>query len=329
MGGNITVKSELTKGSTFIFQMPFQIQTKENSYFFDIPFQSQSQESDKSQKYLIDLKNIRVLLIENNPEDREKIKKIIGGFEMNVVDVDSANKAKNVLLKESPFNLVLVDIVLPTGGDGFDFIRQFQKKLYLNEKCIIILPENHRRTDVDLIKQLNISSYFKKPINENKILVAISKVKGMKDRVKKIDDLFDDSSKFFNNKSLNILIAEDSEHNRALLKVFFKKYPFNLELCENGKEAVNKFTSNQSHYDLILMDLQMPVMDGYEAVEKIREFENNHNQPPLPIIAFTASILKEDIKRAMKAGCNSHISKPVKKKKLINEISKFFNISRD
>jgi len=122
-------------------------------------------------------------------------------------------------------------------------------------------------------------------------------------------------------KGLHILLAEDSEDNRLLVKTFLKKTPHHLDMAENGEVAFEKFTAG--NYDLVLMDMQMPVMDGYEATRIIRKWEEEQHLDQTVIVAFTAHALKEEVEQCIKAGCNSHISKPIKKKKLMDVLSEY------
>ncbi|MDT8318746.1 MAG: ATP-binding protein, partial [bacterium] len=121
-------------------------------------------------------------------------------------------------------------------------------------------------------------------------------------------------------EGLKILLVEDSEDNRLLVKIFLKNTPHLIDMAENGAEAFERFTANE--YDLILMDMQMPVMDGYEATRIIRKWEEDKGLEGTPIIAFTAHALKEEVTKCMMAGCTDHIAKPVKKKSLLQTLSK-------
>jgi CheY-like chemotaxis protein len=121
-------------------------------------------------------------------------------------------------------------------------------------------------------------------------------------------------------RGLRILLAEDSPDSRILMKSYLKRLPYQIVIAENGKLAVEKF--RRGNYDLVLIDMQMPVMDGYEAVQRIREFERRSRRlSPTPIIAMTASMLDRDVHRAFDAGCSAFIPKPVRKAALFEAIS--------
>jgi PAS domain S-box-containing protein len=119
-------------------------------------------------------------------------------------------------------------------------------------------------------------------------------------------------------KPLKILLAEDSPDNRLLIEAYLKNTPYHLDDAENGEVAVRKFTTG--HYDVLLMDIQMPVMDGYEAVAEIRRLEQGDHRRPTPIIALTASAHDEAVRRSLKMGCDAHVSKPVKRSTLLEAI---------
>ena len=114
-------------------------------------------------------------------------------------------------------------------------------------------------------------------------------------------------------------MVDDNPDNRLLVKAYLKKLPYQLDEAENGEEAVKMFTG--SEYDVVLMDVQMPVMDGREATRQIRSWEKQQDNGEMtPIIALTAHAIKEEIDLCLEAGCDTHLSKPVKKTTLISTI---------
>lgn len=126
-------------------------------------------------------------------------------------------------------------------------------------------------------------------------------------------------------RPLLILLVEDAEENRFFIQKYLKEAPYTIDIAENGRIAVEKYISGK--YDLILMDIQMPIMDGYMATRKIREWEKEHARSSVPIIALTAYTLKENMQKCLDAGCNDYVSKPVTKENLLRVILKHSEIS--
>jgi len=122
-------------------------------------------------------------------------------------------------------------------------------------------------------------------------------------------------------RPLRILLVEDSEDNRFLMIAYFKHTHYEVDIAENGEMAVEKFKARE--YDLVLMDMQMPVMDGYTATRIIRSWEGAQGRRHTPIIALTAFALKEDEEKSLAAGCDSHLNKPIKKAKLLETIAAY------
>ncbi|MBF0612780.1 MAG: response regulator [Magnetococcales bacterium] len=121
---------------------------------------------------------------------------------------------------------------------------------------------------------------------------------------------------------LRVLLVEDSEDNALLIKIFLKKGSHKVELVENGQKALEKFQKDS--FDLVLMDVQMPVMDGFQATRAIRQWESQNRKKPTPIIALTAYAMKEDRQRCLEAGCDIYLAKPVRKQALMDAIGRVF-----
>src|SRR5262249_11789415 len=120
--------------------------------------------------------------------------------------------------------------------------------------------------------------------------------------------------------SLDILLVEDSPFSRTLTLAFLQDQPYRVDIAENGAVACKKFA--RSHYDVVLMDRQMPVMDGLAAARAIREWERVNGRPPTPIIAMTASIHQSDQEKCMAAGCTGYVAKPMNQQTLLEAIRK-------
>ena len=120
---------------------------------------------------------------------------------------------------------------------------------------------------------------------------------------------------------LSVLVVDDSEKNRNLIKFYLAKSNVSLQEAENGLEAFEKYKTE--NFDIILMDMQMPIMDGYMATKEIRDYENKNNIIKTPILALTAFALKGEKEKSLNAGCDEHLSKPIKKDVLLTSLSQY------
>jgi len=127
--------------------------------------------------------------------------------------------------------------------------------------------------------------------------------------------------------ALKILVVDDSIDNRLLVKAYLKQTPYQLAMVENGKIALERFMLER--FDLVLMDIQMPVMDGHEAMKLIREYKAREAKPSTPIIALTASAFGEDIEQCLESGATAHIAKPVRKAVLLEAIRQYTGFTPD
>ena len=170
-------------------------------------------------------------------------------------------------------------------------------------------------------RALGIASYAYKPISRKRLLASVAIAVGqapatVASHVQASACL--DPSSFL---PLRILLAEDLEDNREVVSLFLKDTPHRLEIAENGAIAVKKF--QQGAYDLVLMDIQMPVMDGYQATEAIRQWEKEQKRVPTPILSLTANAFQEDVEKSLAAGCTAHLTKPIKRKALLEAIAEY------
>jgi CheY-like chemotaxis protein len=124
------------------------------------------------------------------------------------------------------------------------------------------------------------------------------------------------------NSPLSILLAEDMEDNALIVEGYLKNTTHQVDIVEDGVQAVDKIKSGKK-YNLVLMDIQMPTMDGLEATEQIRKWESSQNCPRTPILALTAHAMRGDAEKSLAAGCDSHITKPINKKRLLDLIEQF------
>jgi PAS domain S-box-containing protein len=309
MDGDIRVDSKPGHGSTFSFTVRFKVQRIL---------------SEKTESLPLDLKGFRVLVVDDNATNRLILSKVLSGLGAVVTEAQNGDRGlaelKRALETAEPFQLALIDGRMPE-MDGFELAGRIKETAgKIRDTSIMMLTSDNRRDDIARCRKLGISTYLVKPVKRSALLDAIAVTLGRKtappvERVRDFNPV--DSSKV---RPLNILLVEDSKDNRLLIQAYFKKTSDNIEIAENGEIAVEKFKSGK--YDIVLMDVQMPVMDGYTATGEIRKWEKNKGGSETPIIALTAHAMTEDFQKSIDAGCTDHLTKPIKKAILMETIQK-------
>lgn len=303
MGGAIKVESELGKGSTF---------------FFDVQFDCVSQTQEIN---LPNYKDITIQIVDDNPIAREALDMAVQslGWSPNVYDC-----AQNLLdaVKKSAHlsNVFLLDFQMPD-MDGLELAHCLKEKAKIsNEDPIIIMVTGQDRNTINAHPYANIPDLLlDKPISASSLYDAI--VSTYKKRHHKF--LQDDE---FNKitvdalKNFRILVVDDSEINLEVASRIFTKQGAIISTASNGVEALEWLNNNANEVDVILMDLQMPVLNGYEATKLIRQ---NPKLKNIPVIAFSAGVLKSQIKEALDAGVNDFITKPFNVEEAIKTIQNF------
>jgi CheY-like chemotaxis protein len=206
--------------------------------------------------------------------------------------------------------------------DGIALLQMLQRQLTRLPPAVLMVTSTGFSADRARMQELGLLHYLFKPIRRHDLSATILEVLGARDTKstpKRAPAPPTDHRQPEQLRPLSVLLADDSPDNRLIVKAFLQKTPFQIDEAENGERAVAKVKSKS--YDLILMDIQMPILDGFAATRAIRVWEQAHGLHPVPIVALTASALDEDVQRAREAGCNLHVSKPIKKKTLLAAIS--------
>jgi CheY-like chemotaxis protein len=221
---------------------------------------------------------------------------------------------------KQPFEIVLVDFQMPEVS-GAELAEQILNDEKLKNTLLILLSSSTAFQTHEELRESGFSAILYKPVKQSQLVRVLGQVMGLV----KLDDTnkANRRAKLLEIKSgpLDILLVEDNIFNQKVAIFNLKKHHHNVDLAENGKIAVEKFKNHR--YDLVLMDIQMPIMDGYEATGIIRELEKEKFQQQgievhTPIIAMTANALKEDEEKAFASGMDAHLPKPFSAEKLIN-----------
>lgn len=243
----------------------------------------------------------KILFVEDNLDNQNLVENILrkSGYDVTIANDGKIGSEK---FMEFQYDLVLMDIQMPV-MDGFEAtkeIRKYERKEKLGRTPIIAFTAHAMTGYYEKCLENDMDDYITKPLKRKLFL-------------QKIDSWID--------KRPNILIADDSVDNQKLFKIYTKNLEeFRFTFVANGKQALDEFS--RKNISLVLMDMEMPVIDGYTATSKIREMENGKN---IPIIALTAHYGKEAVNKCLNAGCDEHLEKPIRKQKLIDLINSYFD----
>ncbi|HZT05730.1 MAG TPA: response regulator, partial [Chloroflexota bacterium] len=268
----------------------------------------------------LDLTGVRCLLVDDNASNRIIVRELLAGAHATVSDADNADAALAELRRAAaagaPYHLVLLDTHMPV-VDGFDTAALIRADPALTDAIVMMLTSDRRVGDIDRCHAVGVTSYLVKPIKRTALFRAIAEAMGGgADHASAAA-----TAPSPGGRPLRILAAEDTIDNRILLQLYLRGTGHTLDLVEHGGAAVERFEAGT--YDLILMDVQMPTMDGYSATRAIREIERRRGSPPIPIIALTAHTTGEEVEQSLRAGCTAHLAKPVRKHAVLDAIAQF------
>ena len=280
-----------------------------------------------------DLSGMPVLIVDDNTTNRILLQEMTTSWGLvptitanGKEAIDRFNKA---VASGTPFRLILLDIQMPE-LDGFEVAKMIKDAPSGEDARIILLSSTGLRGDADRCKEIGISGYIPKPIKKLDLYDAILMTMGLGSE--EMPTVITRHKVYEARESFNILLAEDNLINQTLATKLLETRGHRVALASNGKEAVEAF--KKGDIDLILMDIQMPKMDGFEATRRIRELEAenqssiDNQQSTIPIIAMTAHAMTEDREKCITAGMDEYVSKPIKPETLFSVIDKVARKSR-
>jgi len=314
MGGTMWVESKVRQGSKFHFTVVLEMK------------KSESEPLTKEIHKLIDLP---MLVVDDNASNRRILKEILTNWHMKPTLANSGAEALNALEKgdsRNKFALVLLDVHMPD-MDGFAVAEQIRNRYKRQGIKVILLTSASRPSDVARCRELGISDYLSKPIKQSELFDAI--VTAMTERGQK-PERYESALAFIqaSEHSLRVLLAEDNPVNQTLAMRILERLGHKVQVVNNGKEALGRAQGEE--FDVILMDVQMPEMDGLEATAAIRDAEAGTGKH-VPIVAMTAHAMKGDREKCLSAGMDGYLSKPIRideLKQAMSEIDKTRNMGQ-
>jgi CheY-like chemotaxis protein/HPt (histidine-containing phosphotransfer) domain-containing protein len=308
MEGRIWLESELSNGSRLHFTVKFGV--------------AKEAPPQPTPPVPATLQGTPALVIDDNSTNRRIMETMLRGLLMQPTSVETGQEGLAAMRRANglgkPFSFVLLDAHMPD-MDGFMVAQELKQDPAAAGSAIVMLTSAGHRGDAARCRELGISAYLGKPIRQSELLAAILLVLGRPSQSGDHSDLVTCHTIREANRKLRILVAEDNVINRELVTRLLQKPGHTVTAVANGREAVDLLDKDPAVCDLVLMDVEMPDMDGLQATAIIREKEKASGKH-IPIIALTAYAMKGDRERCLAAGMDSYVPKPIRRQGLLEAI---------
>jgi signal transduction histidine kinase/CheY-like chemotaxis protein len=312
MGGRIGVKSKEGKGSTFWFTAVFEKQPEGNKEKIIVPE---------------DIRKKHILIVDDNATNRFVLKEQLRlwgcRYKEALSGAQALEKLRLAKADKDPFEIAIIDMLMP-GMDGETLGQKIKQDPDLKNTILVLLTSMGKWGDARRIEKIGFAAYLTKPIKQSQLYDCLAMVTGVKKDMLKDQPativtryaIADDKK-----HKLRILLVEDNVTNQKVALNILKRSGYNADAAANGKEAVKVL--ELIPYDIVLMDCQMPEMDGYEATGEIRNPASKVIDPKVPVIAMTAHAMKGDREKCLEAGMDDYLCKPVNPQELCDMIEKW------
>jgi two-component system, sensor histidine kinase and response regulator len=308
MGGRVWVESEPGAGSSFHCALRLGYRPRANQG--DEPVRRRA------------LAECRLLLVGGMARSRAALAATLRACGATVEQVGSSTDTATAMTAAQPVDAVLIDLPA-VESDCAGMIRAIKAALPDALPLIAMIPVHDRASRLAMLEELGLRHYVVKPARRADLIEVIGEAigGGVKTARPGRDSLAPSVNSEASSRCLppmRLLVVDDAEDNRILIEAYLRQSGCQLDLIGNGTEAIQHFRAQR--YDAVLMDLHMPEMDGYEAIRQMRGWEQAQGLGRTPIIALTAAVLEDAVRESLEAGCDSHLSKPVKRSTLFNAL---------
>jgi PAS domain S-box-containing protein len=313
MGGRIWVKSEPGKGSTFTFTA--KVKRGED-------------EEQKPVERRINLENVRILTVDDDDIILKYFRAVSKKLGVHCDIAVSGEDALTLIERNGEYNIYFIDLQMP-GMNGMQLSRELKTRASKDSE-VIMITAGELKMSAEEAKEAGIDKFLHKPLFPLVIEEAINESicsRGQDEiSVYNLDGVY---------AGRRILLAEDVEINREILLTLLEPSRLEIDCAENGEQAVKMFSEAPEKYGMIFMDIQMPEMDGYEATRRIRAIEAErssaeqssagNSRKPIPIVAMSANVFREDIEKCLEAGMNDHVGKPLSFNTVVEKLNAYLN----
>jgi two-component system sensor histidine kinase/response regulator len=318
MGGRLWVESVEGKGSSFHFTVCFHPAT--------------SKGKNLAASGSVNLQGLPTLVVDDNSTNRRLLEELLSNWGMKPAMADGGwtglEAMRQAKMAGKPFPLVLIDALMPD-MDGFTLAERIKEDPGLSGATIMMLTSGGQRGDAARCRKLGIAAYLHKPVKERDLFQAIRLALSPRRSRAKDAELITRHTLRQERRHLRILLAEDDMVNRQLAEHLLRRFGHHVTSVPNGHKAVETIqASGLNSFDVVLMDVQMPEMDGLEATAAIRALETGRPRR-MPIIAMTAHAMKGDRSRFLDAGMDSYIAKPIQPHELVSVIEQTVPVRRE
>ncbi len=318
MGGKIGVTSKVGEGSTFWIELALPTRDDEE-IIWQAAFEPDGQ---------------RVLVVDDIDVNRQIVTEQLAAWGFSSDAASSGEEAlimmRTAAVKNEPYAIAILDFFMPE-MDGEELVQRIKNDAAINKVALIVLTSVDHKGDARRFRELGVDGYLVKPARAAMIFETIAGILQTSDAEISFEEDDDDISveasdvdeRVNEADKVKILLAEDNEVNQLVVKHMLDANLYDLVIADNGLEALRLYEADPSGFDIILMDVSMPEMDGHEATRAIRALENGAQRAAMPIVCLTAHVMAADVDRSREAGMDDYLSKPISKEKLDQVIERW------